>query len=102
MDSLNNDVEVVEVGMKLRVAFIHWAVCLAIFVVMCFISEALALIAYIVAGIYLNRQVLRKIVEWHPMHNTIDNVSSAKLGYFLLWPFRYFFLFLRLGVMKAL
>ena len=55
--------------MKLREAFIHWVVCLVIFIGLCFLSELLAIIAYIAAGIYLNRRVLRKLIEWHPVHN---------------------------------
>lgn len=100
LESLSNDIQ--QESMKLREAFIHWVVCLVIFIGMCFLSELLAIIAYIAAGIYLNRRVLRKLIEWHPVHNTIDNVSSAKLGFFLLWPIRYFFLFMRLGITKVL
>lgn len=62
----------------------------------------IAFIAYIVFGFVLNRVVLRGLVEWHPVHNTIENVSSAKLSSFALWPFSYASLFFKLAVNKVL
>src|SRR5699024_2280747 len=46
--------------------------------------------------------VLRKVIEWHPMYNTLGNVTSDKLKFFFLWPITYFLLFIRLGVNKVL
>jgi len=55
-------------------------------------------IAYLAEGFVLNRLVLRRLVEWHPMYNTIANVSSAKLGMMVFWPIRYPILFVRIGI----
>lgn len=96
--------------MRLRVAFLNWAACVAIFVLLVVIASKfssgvfgnLAFFFYFAAGFYLSRAVLRKIVEWHPMYNTLYNVTSTKLKFFFLWPLTYLFLFLRLGINKVL
>lgn len=53
-------------------------------------------------GFALNRIVLRGLIEWHPVYNTLGNVSRAKLGMMLLWPIRYPVLFFQLLVSKHL
>ena len=58
--------------------------------------------AYFAFGFYLNRVVLRGLIEWHPIYNYVENVSMAKLSYFLLWPLRYPVLFFQLAVDKLL
>ncbi|MCW5221224.1 hypothetical protein D8B23_13085 [Verminephrobacter aporrectodeae subsp. tuberculatae] len=58
--------------------------------------------AYFVFGFILNRIVLRSLIEWHAVYNTLGNVSSSKLSAFLFWPFSYPALFFRLGVVKHL
>lgn len=58
--------------------------------------------AYAALGVFLNRLVLRRIIEWHPIYNTLENVSFEKLKYMLLWPFAYPMLFLRLLVDRLL
>ncbi len=96
--------------MRLRVAFLHWAGCLGVFVLLVVLASSfgsslfgnLAFLFYIGAGFYLSRAVLRKIIEWHPMYNTLYNVTSDKLKFFFLWPITYFFLFVRLGINKVL
>jgi len=62
----------------------------------------LAVVAYLTLGFLLNRIVLRGLIEWHPVYNTLKNVSSAKLGMMLLWPLRYPVLFFQLLVSKHL
>lgn len=97
-------------SMRLRVAFIHWGACLAVFSLLVILTSSfnsgifgnLAFIFYLGAGFYLSRAVLRRIIEWHPMHNTLHNVTSDKLKFFFFWPITYFFLFIRLGINKAL
>lgn len=96
--------------MRLRVAFLHWAGCLGAFVLLVVIASSfsssffggLAFLFYIGTGLYLSRAVLCKIIEWHPVHNTLYNVTSDKLRFFFLWPILYFFLFVRLGINKLL
>lgn len=97
-------------SMRLRMAIAHWAVCLVIniFLVGLFlpfdttIAGYVGCIFYFCAGIYLNRTVLRKIIEWHPIYNTLHDVSSGKLRFFIFWPIQYFGLFVRLCIDKVL
>lgn len=63
---------------------------------------AIVFIGYLVFGFVLNRVVLRGLIEWHPVYNTIENVSSGKLQAMLFWPISYPGLFFRLGVIKHL
>lgn len=63
---------------------------------------AVAFFGYLGLGFLLNRVVLRGLIEWHPMHNTLANVSSAKLGMLVFWPIRYAVLFFQLLVSKHL
>ena len=96
--------------MRLRVAFVHWAGCLSAFILLVVIASSfssnlfgnLAFLFYIGTGFYLSRAVPRKIIEWHPMYNSLYNVTSDKLKFFFLWPILYFFLFMRLGINKVL
>lgn len=94
--------------MQLRVAFLIWLGFFIGFCTIAFICSATGLsqfitfIYYIVAGFYLSRIVLANLIDWHPMYNTIDNVSSAKLGFALLWIIRYPILFFKLGILKVL
>jgi len=62
----------------------------------------IANIEYLFAGFYLNRAVLRRLIEWHPMYNTLENVAKAKIIAFLLWPFVYAKLFIQLAIIKHL
>jgi len=66
------------------------------------ISPTLVFFAYLAMGFALNRIVLRGLIEWHPVYNTLRNVSRAKLGMMLLWPIRYPVLFFQLLVSKHL
>lgn len=94
--------------MPLRQAFAIWlSLFIGIFIVywLCKftgLTQGITFIYYLGAGVFLNRKVLVNLISWHPMHNTIDNVSRAKLGFALLWPIRYLGLFFKLGVMKTL
>lgn len=97
-------------SMRLRIAFLHWAGCLGAFILLVVLAASfdstaignVALLYYLSAGFYLSRVVLRKIIEWHPMYNTLYNVTSDKLKFFFLWPITYLFLFFRLGINKVL
>ena len=60
------------------------------------------IILYLVFGLVMNRIVLRGLISYHPNYDTLENVSSHKLKYFLFWPFAYPFLFLRLCVERIL
>lgn len=97
-------------NMRLRTAFLYWAGCFGAFILLVIIASSfdssffgnLAFFFYLGAGFYLSRSVLRKIIEWHPMYNTLYNVTSEKLKFFFFWPITYFCLFLRLGINKVL
>ncbi len=41
---------------------------------------------YLVSGFVMTRFVMRGVIEFHPVYNTVQNVFSAKLWMFLLWP----------------
>ncbi|MBC7906623.1 MAG: hypothetical protein H7Y60_07735 [Rhodospirillaceae bacterium] len=56
---------------------------------------------YFAIGFALNRLIVRQL-EFHPIHNTIGNVASAKLWSFLLWPVSYFGLLARLVIIRVL
>ncbi|MDX6018593.1 hypothetical protein SIL79_20640 [Shewanella indica] len=58
----------------------------------------LLLIGYLAIGVTLNIKVLRKLVVWHPMYNTIENTANAKTHMFALWPLTYPYLFIQMAV----
>lgn len=59
-------------------------------------------LGYFLIGIFLSVVVLRRLIEWHPMYDTLDNVSSAKLYTIAFWPISYPILFFKLFVAKHL
>jgi hypothetical protein len=65
-------------------------------------SGAIPFFAYFVFGFIMNRLVLRGLIDWHPVYNTLENVSSGKLRSLIFWPISYPVLFFRLGVVKHL
>lgn len=65
-------------------------------------SGTIPFFAYFVFGFIMNRLVLRGLIEWHPVYNTIENVSSSKLRSLIFWPISYLALFFKLGVIKHL
>ncbi len=91
--------------MSLRIAVLHYTACLGIFMALCMLPNpcpSLAFFFYPGAGIYLNRKVLRELIEWHPMHDTLSNVANAKLSAVIFWPISYFNLFFQLTINKVL
>jgi len=62
----------------------------------------IVIVAYLAFGFLLNRMVLRGLIEWHPVYNTLDNVASSKLKLFIFWPLSYAMLFFQLAVNKVL
>lgn len=107
---MDTDIEQGSNVIKLRVAFLLWSICLVILFFVFVIGGyfniqsigTVALIFYLAAGVYLNRKVLANLIEWHPMYNTLDNVTSDKLKFFALWPLMYPVLFMKLGIQKLL
>ena len=50
---------------------------------------------YFAVGIFLSKHVLAKLVDWHPMYNTVSNVAKAKIKQLLFWPITYPVLFIQ-------
>ncbi|HHW4679329.1 MAG TPA: hypothetical protein ACQGQH_07795 [Xylella sp.] len=63
---------------------------------------AIPFCGYFIFGFIMNRLVLRRLIEWHPVYNTLENVSSSKLSALILWPISYPILFVRLVINKHL
>lgn len=57
---------------------------------------------YLLIGVALNHLLLKKLIEWHPMYNTLDNVVNAKLKAVLFWPLSYLVLLISLLLNRAL
>ena len=90
---------------SIKIYLICWAVLIGAITLANLIGNGggwLLLAAYLGCGIYLNRAVLRKLIEWHAIYNTLENVSNAKLTAVVFWPFSYAFLFIRIAINKAL
>jgi ABC-type branched-subunit amino acid transport system permease subunit len=96
--------------LTIRGAMLRWAVCaLSLLTVWGLIGKLdtdwggfIFFVGYPAIGYYLNRSVLARLVEWHPYWNTLGNVSSAKLKFFIAWPVQYPKLFFSLLVKKFL
>jgi hypothetical protein len=61
----------------------------------------LVVVLHIAIGVFLNRRVLRRLVEWHFLA-TLEGVASKKVGLVVFWPFRYPVLFFQIGANKHL
>jgi len=95
--------------MPMSRALLLYLACLLVFMLVLmlragvdWLSSWVPILAYLGVGIFLNRTVLRSLIAWHPVYNTLQNVASAKCRQMLLWPFSYPALFIQLGVAKHL
>lgn len=57
---------------------------------------------HIAVGANLNIKVLRRLIEWHEMYNTVNNVAGAKIRMIIFWPLAYPILYLKLAAAKFL
>lgn len=97
-------------SLSLGEAAAHYAACLGGFAGCVWLgthidSAALSLLTafvYFGSGVYLNRAVLPRLIEWHPMYDTLEGVTNEKLRFFFLWPIAYLGLFFRLAVNEVL
>jgi len=97
------DVQNANAGMTVGKGVGIYVLCLVSLVALAkFAPGGVAFLAYFVFGFILNRVVLRGLIEWHPVYNTIDNVSSGKLRALIFWPISYLMLFFKLGVIRHL
>lgn len=90
--------------MRLRYAILFYAAgCLLMYLAYVLgMGGGVMVLLYLAIGVALNRLVLRRLVEWHPMHNTLGEVANAKLSSVLFWPLSYLFLFCSLAINKLL
>ena len=62
----------------------------------------LLVIPYFIFGVLLSRSVLRNLVRFHPIYNTLSNVSSTKVTAVVAWPIFYVATLLKLAIVKYL
>jgi hypothetical protein len=65
-------------------------------------TGALFFLIYFSGAYHLTKKVLPRIIQWHPVYDTLWNVTSAKLRIFLFWPIAFIQILFRLLVDKAL
>jgi len=58
--------------------------------------------AYLACGLLLCRTILRRLVVWHPIYDTVDVVAATKLRFFFLWPITFGLLLTQLVIQKLL
>lgn len=96
--------------MKVRTGFKLYSICLAIFSISLVLAiffdhdmtTMLALAVYFGCGIYLNRTILRNMIEFNPMYSTLDNVFRTKWNLIAIWPLGYLSLLIKLGANKLI
>ncbi|MDO8772264.1 MAG: zinc ribbon domain-containing protein [Burkholderiaceae bacterium] len=66
------------------------------------LGGSVAAAVYFVAGFVMTRVLMRGLIEFHPVHNTLANVFSAKIWMFLLWPIQMLVLLLKLSINRVL
>ena len=89
--------------MRLRVAWGVWAGAIGLMWALIALQWLNAAVwAYLGLGFVMTRIAMRRLIEFHPMHNTLANVVSAKLWMFFAWPLRMLMLLLHLSINKAL
>ena len=91
-------------------SFFIWLALLISFIFFHYLSISFDVLAfrnirtlfYIGSGIFLGKYVLCRLVDFHPVQDTLQSVFLTKFIYFALWPAMYLFLFLRLAIVKFL
>ena len=66
------------------------------------VTGLITIVLYIGFGFVMTRYVMRDLIEFHPMYNTVANVFSAKIWMFLLWPIQMLVLLFKLTVNSTL
>ncbi|MDO8767379.1 MAG: zinc ribbon domain-containing protein [Burkholderiaceae bacterium] len=77
------------------------ASCVSLGVLIWFIPS-IGVLGYLAIGVFMSRFVMRRLVEWHPQYNTLNNVVSAKIWMVILWPLRMLILLVQLSVNHVL
>jgi hypothetical protein len=81
---------------------IVWLVMLKLAMSTAWFPNDVLIIYHLVAGFALNRWVLRDLLQWHPLHATLNNVVKVKLSAFFFWPLAYAGFLFRMLVDKVL
>lgn len=76
--------------------------CLGISLLIMLKSAPIGVLGYLAIGVFMSRFVMRRLVEWHPQYNTLNNVVGAKVWMVVLWPVRMLFLLVQLSVNHVL
>ncbi len=66
--------------LRLRHAIAYYLVALGVTVLVFMTLPGFTFIVYLCCGFVMTRVVMRRLVEWHPVYNTLQTVTSAKLG----------------------
>lgn len=93
--------------MPLSKAWAYYFLCLGICIVAGLVLfeldvPELLILPYFISGVALNRIVLRNLVRYHPIYNTLSNVSGTKLTAIAAWPVFYVVTLLKLAIVKYL
>lgn len=80
------DEPVAQPGMTLLTALLIYATAILIHIALIKFLPGGIVLAYLASGFVMTRIVMRGLIEWHPNYNTLDNVVSAKMSMFALWP----------------
>ena len=93
--------------MKIRVALLYYLVFLLIWCSLFMFSVMhglhyfyLPFFSYFAFGIFLGKKVHNELVEYHPVHATIDNIAGDKIRMIIFWILKYPFLFFSLAIAK--
>ena len=93
--------------MSLSKAWVLYCLALLIFIALVYsLYKAdliwFSIIPYPLIGIILNRIILRNLVAYHPIYNTLSNVANIKLTAVLAWPSFYIVILVKLMIVKYL
>lgn len=92
---------------SLKTAWMYYFICLFSCIVtglICYKLDLLFLMAvpYLTAGIFLNRKVLRNLVGFHPIYDTLNNVANTKMSAIIAWPSFYVVIFIKIAITRYL
>lgn len=87
--------------------FLMWVLAIGTFLVSAQASgsaNTFAVVVFVwpIIGIYMSRSVVRRLVEWHPTYNTLQNVFSAKMRMVFFWPWDMLVLLFKLSINRVL
>jgi hypothetical protein len=65
-----------------------------------FIVISVFFIVNLICGVFLLKKVQNKLISYHPIYDTIDNVATDKFNSIIFWTIRYPFLFIKLSISR--